>query len=60
MRWQAKLAEYRRVGIRPCEEGGGPNGVLLRTQDEVGGALDASRVAKLVDEVILGDWQEPA
>jgi hypothetical protein len=55
MRWEAKLAQYRRVGIRPYEEGGGPEGVLLRTQDEVGGALDASRVAKLVDEVILGD-----
>lgn len=57
MRWEAKLAAYRCAGIRPYEEGGGPEGVLLRTQDEVGGALDASRVAKLVDEVILGDWQ---
>lgn len=45
------------LGHRPHEGGGGPAGVLLSTRDEPGGALNAARVAKLIDEVILGDWQ---
>ncbi|MDO9022905.1 MAG: ATP-dependent RecD-like DNA helicase [Deltaproteobacteria bacterium] len=56
-RWEAKRDEYRRAGIVLYEEGGGPSGTLLTTRDDVGGALDASRVAKLIDEVILGDWR---
>ncbi len=56
-RWDAKRSRYLRAGILPHEDGGGPVGVLLTTRDEEGGALDASRVAKLIDEVILGDWQ---
>lgn len=56
-RWEAKLLEYAAAGIVPYEEGGGPAGVLIRTRDEEGGALDAGRIAEIVDDVILGDWQ---
>jgi hypothetical protein len=56
-RWETKRDEYRRAGIRHYDEGGGPAGTLVTTRDEVGGALDASSVAKLIDEVILGDWR---
>jgi hypothetical protein len=51
-RWEAKLDQYVRNGIKPHQEGGGPNGTLLVTQDDPGGALDASVIAKLIDEVL--------
>lgn len=53
-RWEAKLKQYADAGIRPHENGGGPAGILIRTRDEEGGALDARRIETLIDEVILG------
>jgi ATP-dependent exoDNAse (exonuclease V) alpha subunit len=53
-RWQRKLDEYRRSGILPHEEGGGPQGTLIVTRDEPGGGLDSKNIAKVVDEVICG------
>ncbi len=51
-RWEAKLEQYIRNGIKPHEGGGGENGTLLITKDEPGGALDASVIASLIDDVL--------
>lgn len=53
-RWERKRAEYLAAGIRPHENGGGPEGTLIETRDDPGGGLDAGRIAKLIDEVVLG------
>jgi hypothetical protein len=52
--WERKREEYRASGILPHEEGGGAQGTLIETRDDDRGGLDSSRVAKLIDEVILG------
>lgn len=51
-RWARKEKEYRRADILPWEEGGGERGTLIVTRDEPGGALDAARIAKIIDEVL--------
>ncbi|OGA17299.1 MAG: hypothetical protein A3H32_15140 [Betaproteobacteria bacterium RIFCSPLOWO2_02_FULL_63_19] len=52
--WERKRAQYLAAGILPHENGGGPDGTLIETRDDPGGGLDAGRIAKLVDEVVLG------
>jgi hypothetical protein len=51
-RWERKRAEYFAAGIKPWQEGGGPEGTLIETRDEPGGGLDAALIAKLIDEVL--------
>jgi energy-coupling factor transporter ATP-binding protein EcfA2 len=51
-RWETKLAWYRRVGILPHAEGGGPKGTLILTQDDEHGGLDTAAVAKIIEEVL--------
>ena len=53
-RWEIKRAEYLDAKIKPHAEGGGRNGTLIETRDEPGGRLDASKIASLIDSVILG------
>lgn len=53
-RWERKLVEYRRSGIIPHEDGGGPNGTLIVTRDKPNGGIDANEIARLIDEVIRG------
>ncbi len=53
-RWERKRAEYLAAGIRHHENGGGPEGKPIETRDNPGGGLDARRIAKLIDEVVLG------
>ena len=53
-RWERKRAEYFACGIRPHEDGGGPEGTLIETHDEPGGGLDAAAIASVIDGVILG------
>jgi hypothetical protein len=53
-RWEQKRTEYIAAGIRPWQEGVGPEGILIETRDESGGGLDAAEIAKVIDEVILG------
>jgi ATP-dependent exoDNAse (exonuclease V) alpha subunit len=55
IRWARKLAAYRASGILPNEEGGGPQGTLVTTRDDPGGALDSAKIARLIDEVIRGE-----
>jgi UvrD-like helicase C-terminal domain len=53
-RWKQKRAEYIDARILPYEEGGGENGTLIETRDDENGGLNATAIAKLIDEVILG------
>jgi hypothetical protein len=53
-RWDAKLDLYRRSGILPHEEGGGPNGTLITTRDSPVGGIDAAEIGRIIDEVIRG------
>jgi hypothetical protein len=51
-RWEHKLAWYRRQGILPEEEGDGPDGVLIVTQDDERGGIDVGEIERLVDRVL--------
>jgi hypothetical protein len=51
-RWDRKRAEYLTAGIKPWQDGGGPEGTLIETWDEPGGRLDAARIGKLIEEVL--------
>jgi hypothetical protein len=51
-RWERKRIEYISAGIKPWEEGGGPEGTLIETRDEPGGGLDAAKIAKVIEKVI--------
>jgi hypothetical protein len=51
-RWKRKRAEYLAAGMGPWQDGGGPEGTLIETRDEPGGGLDASKIARLIDEVL--------
>lgn len=53
-RWERKRSEYLAAGILSWEDGGGPEGTLIETRDDPGGGLDAARIAKLIDDVVLG------
>lgn len=53
-RWARKREEYQKADILPWDEGGGGGGTLIETRDEPGGALDAARIAQLIDKVLLG------
>ena len=53
-RWEEKRAEYLEHGIRPPEDGGGPEGTLIETRDDAGGRLDSVAIASLIDGVIVG------
>ena len=48
-RWERKRTEYLEAGIKPHEDGGGPNGTLTETR----GRLDSAAIASVIDGVIL-------
>ncbi|NPU97346.1 MAG: AAA family ATPase [Candidatus Omnitrophica bacterium] len=48
-RWERKRQEYADAGILPWPEGGGEEGTLIETGDEPGGALDAERIARVIE-----------
>jgi hypothetical protein len=50
-RWDRKLAWYRSIGVMPFEEGEGPNGRLVTSQDRPGGAIDSGEIASLARRV---------
>ncbi len=52
-RWAAKQEWYRENGVAPLlEEGGGPRGTLLTTEDEPGGGIDASALNAFITQVL--------
>ena len=50
LRWEEKLKWYRTHGILPQEEGGGPNGTLIIT-DEENGSIDSAKIAAIVTDM---------
>ncbi|MBI2317805.1 MAG: hypothetical protein HYY28_01735 [Betaproteobacteria bacterium] len=52
-RWERKRAEYLAAGMTPHDEGGGTEGTLIETRDDAGGGLDAAKIARVIDGVIL-------
>lgn len=50
-RWIEKERWYRENGILPCEEGGGPNGMLIVTRDDPRGGIDSAAIHRLIEEV---------
>jgi len=52
-RWEKKLHWYRKHGIIPHEEGGGPNGTLIITKDSAQGAISSQDIEKMIQTAIL-------
>ena len=52
-RWERKLEWYRDSGILPWEEGGGPNGVLIVTEDSEAGGISSREIESIVQHVIM-------
>ena len=52
-RWERKRADFLAAGIRAHSDGGGPEGTLIETRDDLWGGLDAGDIARLIDEVVL-------
>lgn len=50
-RWTAKKEWYRENGVLPLEQGGGPAGTLLATEDEPGGGINASALNEYITRV---------
>jgi len=50
-RWKNKQDLYREHGILPREEGGGPKGTLIITEDDTAGGISSKRIGELVDEI---------
>ena len=50
-RWEEKLAWLKERGISPKEEGGGPRGTLIITEDSDDGGIDSAAVSRLIDDL---------
>jgi len=54
LRWERKRSAYLAAGISAHADGGGPEGTLIETRDEPNGALDAVKIAEVIEKVVLG------
>ena len=52
-RWEGKRAEYLEAGIRPWQEPGDSEHILVETRDQPGGGFDSTEIARLIDEVVM-------
>ena len=50
-RWEEKVEWLKGHGILPREEGGGPMGSLIVTQDSADGGIDSEAISRLVKEM---------
>ena len=50
-RWEEKVEWLKGHGIVPREEGGGPMGSLIVTQDSADGGIDSEAISRLVQEL---------
>lgn len=51
-RWRSKLEWYRQQGVLPLDQGGGPVGTLVTSQDDEHGGIDSVSIAKLISQVL--------
>ncbi|MGV8120657.1 MAG: ATP-dependent RecD-like DNA helicase [Candidatus Xenobiia bacterium LiM19] len=49
--WQRKLEWYLKQGLATPDDGGGPRGTLLITEDYPDGGLDSEKIAHLIDSL---------
>ncbi len=52
--WEKKLTWYRSHGVRPADEGTGPNGMLVTTSESSSGGFDSSTVQKAIRKYLNG------
>ena len=50
-RWHEKKEWLKAHGILPREEGGGPMGTLITTEDSADGGMDSEAVSRLIEEL---------
>lgn len=50
--WKEKLAWYRAHGVVPAEEGGGPQGTLVTSEDDARGGIDSREIEKKARTVL--------
>ena len=50
-RWEEKQYWYREQGVLPLDEGGGPKGTLIVSQDQPDGGIDSAQIAAMIDSV---------
>ena len=50
--WKAKLAWYKNHDILPYNEDGGPDGILIITQDGDDGSISSAQIEALVDKIL--------
>lgn len=48
---ERKQAWYRNNGILPFDEGGGPHGMLIVTQDNENGGISSQEIEELVKKI---------
>ena len=53
-RWERKQRWYRENGILPYQEGGGPRGTLIVTEDAPDGGISSPDIEKIIQSVIGG------
>jgi ATP-dependent exoDNAse (exonuclease V) alpha subunit len=53
-RWERKRAQYIAGGIKPWQDVGESDGILIETRDDPSGGLDATMIANLIEKVLLG------
>ena len=49
--WKEKLAWYKKNDILPYDEGGGSNGTLIISQDELNGSISLKKISELIHKV---------
>ena len=52
-RWEKKFNWFKEQGILPYEDGGGPEGILLTTQDDERGGIQSDEIEKILDNVLI-------
>ena len=51
-RWEKKVTWYRKLGVLPYEEGGGPVGTLITTRDSERGGISSQEIEALAERVL--------
>jgi len=50
-RWELKREWYRDNGVLPLSEGGGPNGMLIVTSDDLQSGFDCGEIDRIIDKL---------
>lgn len=50
--WKKKLKWYRKHGVLPREEGGGPKGTLVTSRDDADGSISSFDIEEMIDDLL--------